>query len=204
MQDPNTGKMVGVGREFEGLYYLVVPNSPIVCSMMDSFNVIHSHLGHPSLSKLQKMVPYLSNLKSLVRESCQKGKHTHSSFSSSVGEKRESPFSLIHSDIWDPSHVSSRLGFQYFVTCIDDYSRYTWVFLMKNSAKLFSIFQKFCAKIKTQFGKSIHVSHSDNAREFLSNQLQDFMAKQGILHQTTCPHTPQQNGLAEDKNRQFN
>ena len=67
-----------------------------------------------------------------------------------------------------PCQTASTLGFQYFVTFIDDYSRCTWLFLMKNQAELFSIFQKFYAEIQTQFNISIRVLRSDNAKEYFS------------------------------------
>ena len=72
---------------------------------------------------------------------------------------------------------------------------------MKNQAKLFPIFQKFYAKIQTQFNVSIRVLHSDNAREYFSTPFTSFMSQHGILHQSSCAHTPQQNGVAERKNR---
>ena len=72
---------------------------------------------------------------------------------------------------------------------------------MKNISELFSIFEKFYKEIKTLFGVSIRTLRSDNAREYLSQQFQTFMSSNGILHQTSCPHTPQQNGVVERKNR---
>ena len=112
-----------------------------------SAELIHNRLGHPSLLKLQKIVPSLSSLSSLSCESCQLGKQTRASFPKRVNNRVTSMFDIVHSDIWGPSRVSTTLGFQYFVTFIDDYSRCTWLFLMKNRSELFSIFQKFCAKI---------------------------------------------------------
>ncbi|XP_075094113.1 uncharacterized protein LOC107822665 isoform X2 [Nicotiana tabacum] len=72
---------------------------------------------------------------------------------------------------------------------------------MKDRSELFSIFQSFCAEMKNQFGVSIRIFRSDNALEYLSFQFQQFMTSQGIIHQTSCPYTPQQNGVAERKNR---
>ena len=95
----------------------------------------------------------------------------------------------------------STLGSWYFVTSIDDYSRCTLLFLMLDRSELFSIFQKLFQEIKTQFGVPIHTSRSDNARECLSQEFQNFMASYGILHQTSCAHTPQQNGVVGRKNR---
>ena len=87
-------------------------------------------------------MPSLSSLSTLDCESCQLGKHTRATFSRSTEGRSESIFSLVHSDIWGPSRVSSTLGFRYFVSLIDDYSRCTWVFFMKDRSELFSI-QKF-------------------------------------------------------------
>ncbi|KAJ7959601.1 Retrovirus-related Pol polyprotein from transposon TNT 1-94 [Quillaja saponaria] len=124
------------------------------------------------------MVPRLSSLSSLNCESCQLGKHTRASFPKHSRFRAESPFHLVHTDVWGPSRVSSSLGFQYFVTFIDDYSRCTWLCLMKNRSELFSIFQQFCAEIKTQFGVSIRILRNDNAREYFSTSFQYFMTSQ--------------------------
>jgi len=97
--------------------------------------------------------------------------------------------------------VISPLLIPNIVTFIDDFSRCTWLFLMKNRSELYSIFQQFYQEVKTQFGVSIRSLRSDNAKEYLSHQFQNFMSSNGILHQTSCAHTPQQNGVAERKNR---
>ena len=70
---------------------------------------------------------------------------------------------------------------------------------MKNSSKLFSHFCVFCAEIHTQFHVSVQNLRSDNAKEYLSEQFQSFMLKNGILHKTSCVDTPSQNGVAERK-----
>ena len=72
---------------------------------------------------------------------------------------------------------------------------------MKNRAELCSIFQKFYVEILTQFNISIRVLRSDNAKEYFSTPFISFMSQHGILHQSPCAHTPQQNGVAERKNR---
>jgi len=89
---------------------------------MDSPSLIHAWLSHHSLAKMQQFVPSLSNVSSLSCESCQLRKHIHSSFHNSVSQRASSHFALVHSDIWGPSRIKSNLGFQYFVTFIDDYS----------------------------------------------------------------------------------
>ena len=94
---------------------------------------------------------------SLECESCQLRKHTRVLFPKHLDHQIKSPFEFVHTDIWGPSRSKSILGFLYFVTFIDDYSRCTWVFLMKTRAELFSIFKKLHAEIQTQFNTSIRI-----------------------------------------------
>ena len=91
--------------------------------------------------------------------------------------------------------------FHYFVTFMDDFSCMTWLFLMKNLSKLFSIFQIFHNMIKTQFSRKIHILHYDNAKEYTSSSFASYLSHKGIIHQTSCAYTPQQNGVVEYKNR---
>ena len=73
---------------------------------------------------------------------------------------------------------------------------------LKKDVTRFSLpfFKSFFNEIKNQFGKTIKIFRSDNAKEYFSTKLSSFLSSQGILHQSTCPHTPQQNGIAERKN----
>jgi len=52
-----------------------------------------------------------------------------------------------------------------------------------------------------QFGKIIQILRSNNTKEYFSSELSKLLSLHGILHQSTCPHIPQQNGIAERKNR---
>ena len=117
-----------------------------------------------------------------------------------MNNQAKSPFELVHIDVWCPCRTASTLGFQYFVTFIDDYSRCIWLFLMKNRAELYYIFQKFYAEILTHFYISIRVLRGDNVREYFSAPFIAFMSQHGILHQSSCAHT-QQNGVVDHKNR---
>jgi hypothetical protein len=88
-------------------------------------------------------MPSLFKLSNLNCESCQLGKHTRSQFPNRVNKRVSSPFALVHSDVWGPSRTTSTLDYKYFVTFIDDFSRCTWLFLMKNRSELFSNFEQF-------------------------------------------------------------
>ncbi|XP_016579617.1 alpha-ketoglutarate-dependent dioxygenase alkB homolog 6 isoform X4 [Capsicum annuum] len=98
-KDRKTGQTIGIGHESQGLYHLTYSNSFTACSATDPPDLIHKRLSHPSLSKLQKMVPSLSSLFTLDCESCQLGKYTRATFSRSIESRSESIFSLVHFDI---------------------------------------------------------------------------------------------------------
>ena len=72
---------------------------------------------------------------------------------------------------------------------------------MKYHPDVFNIFQSFSHEIANQFGTSIKILRMDNAKVYLSSKFQSFLTSQGILHQTSCAHTPQQDGVVERKNR---
>ena len=103
------------------------------------------------------MVPRFSSLSTIECESCQLRKHTRVPFPKWLDQRTKSLFELVHTDVWGLSRTESTLGFWYFVTFINDYSQYTWLFLMKICVELFSIVQKFHAEVRTQFNTSIRI-----------------------------------------------
>jgi len=87
---------------------------------------------------------------------------------------------------------------RYFLTIVDDMSRSTWVYLLKNKSDTQRSIESFYNLVNTQFGTRIKYLRSDNGTEF---QLTDFYRKNGIIHQKTCVKTPQQNGIVERKHQ---
>ena len=148
LQDRSTGRTIGIGHEFQGLFHLNSPSSSTTFTSMDTPLLIHSRLGHTNISKFQIMVPHFSSLSSIECESCQFGKHTLVPFLRRLDQRTMSLFKLVHTDVWGPSRTKSTLGFQYFVTFIDDYSRCTWIFLMKTRAELFLNFRSSMLKFE--------------------------------------------------------
>ena len=80
LQDRSTGRTIGIGREFQGLFHLSSPSSSTDCTSMETHLLIHSCLGYPNISKFLVMVPRFSSLSSIECESCQLGKHTRVPF----------------------------------------------------------------------------------------------------------------------------
>ena len=85
---------------------------------------------------------------------------------------------------------------------MDDFSRVTWLYLIKNSYEFFFlILMPFFAEIQTQFHVFFQTLRSDNAKEYFSEPFQSFMLQNGILRQTSCVDAPFHNGVAKRKNR---
>ncbi|RVW62844.1 Retrovirus-related Pol polyprotein from transposon TNT 1-94 [Vitis vinifera] len=200
--DLMTKRTFGKGHVSDGLYILDewVPR-PVACVSTASPVEAHCRLGHPSLPVLKKLCPQFDTLPSLDCESCHFAKHHRSSLGPRLNKRAESLFELVHSDVWGPCPVTSQTGFRYFVTFVDDFSRMTWIYFMKNRSEVFSHFCAFSAEIKTQYDVSVKILRSDNGKEYVSNSFQNYMSHNGILHQTSCVDTPSQNGVAKRKNR---
>ena len=131
---------------------------------------------------------------------CEYAKHIHVSFPIS-NKRSSSPFFLIHSNIWGPSTIPNISGSRWFVTFIDDYTRVSWIYLLKNKSDVSHIFPVFCTMVQNQFGAKIKKIHSDNACDYFNQILSQWFQKEGIIHESSSITTPQQNGVAERKNR---
>ena len=160
----------------------------------------HRRFGHPSLGYLKVLFPGLVSTSAFNCETCVLAKSHRQSFPSS-DTRADSVFSLIHSDVWGPSPIVGGHGFRYFVLFIDDCTRMTWVYFLKNKSDVFSKFVDFYSMILTQFQTKIQILRSDNGGEFVNSKMKVFCAEKGLLHQTSCAYTPEQNGVAERKNR---
>jgi transposase InsO family protein len=135
-----------------------------------------------------------------VCRGCALGKNVKAAFPSSKS-KSKGILDLIHSDVCGPMSVASVQGASYYVTFIDDFSRKTWIFFMKTKDEVFSRFREFKAQVENQTGKKIKVLRSDNGGEYTSNDFKDFCKEAGIKRELTVSYNPQQNGVAERKNR---
>ena len=92
-------------------------------------------------------------------------------------------------------------GFRYYICFVDDYSKFTWLYPLKRKSEAYSVFVNFERMVKTQFNSNIKIFPSDNGKEFLNNAFGSFLQSLGIVHHTSCPYTPEQNGVAERKHR---
>ncbi|KAL0400391.1 UNVERIFIED_CONTAM: Retrovirus-related Pol polyprotein from transposon TNT 1-94 [Sesamum radiatum] len=108
---------------------------------------------------------------------------------------------LVHTDVCGPLSVSARGGFSYFITFIDDHSRYGYVYLMRYKSEAFERFKEYRLEVENQTNRKIKALRSDRGGEYLSGEFIDYLKENGILSQWTPPRTLQLNGVAERRNR---
>ena len=225
IQDLQLWKMIGLGKKQGGLYTLqsfsadsLPPFISYVLSKLSKFSSFclnscisaidknslwHCRLGHPSpqrLALLQSLVPDIitcNNNKSFYCFVCPLAKQKMLSFPTSISSSTLC-FDLIRVDIWSPYSTPSLNGSRYFLTLVDDYSRCTWIFLMKNKSDTSLLIQSFYNLILTQFKTPIKVLRLDNGLEFA---LDSFYASKGIIHQLSCVETPQKNSVVDRKHQ---
>ena len=111
------------------------------------------------------------------------------------------PLQLVHTDVCGPIKPSSFGKNKYFLLFNDDYSRKTWVYFLKQKSEAFKVFKSFKALMENESGYPIKALRSDQGGEFISKDFSNFCESHGILRPLTVPRSPQQNGVAEMKNK---
>ena len=130
----------------------------------------HSRLGHPSSSVVsqvlsQNQIPFVSESnKGQVCDACLKGKSHQLPYPVSSSES-SSPLELIFSDVWGPAPTS--VGrYDYYVSFIDDFSKFTWIYLLKHKSEVFQKFHDFQSMVERQFNKKILAIQTDWGGEY--------------------------------------
>ena len=104
-------------------------------------------------------------------------------------------------DVCGPMSTQAKGGYEYFITFTDNYSRYGYVYLMRQKSKAFEKFKEFRVEVENQLGKHIKAIRSNCSGEYLLREFKDYLTQNGIVSQLIAPRTPQQNGVAERRNR---
>ena len=173
----------------------------------------HKRLGHISKERLkilvkQNILPVLDFSDFDVCIECLKGKTTNHRKKGSV--RSQELLELIHTDICRPFPHKIICGNMYFITFIDDFSRYCHIFLISEKSKALEVFKIFKTEAEKQLNKVIKVVRSDRGGEFYGRYTESgqnkgpfalYLQECGIKAQYTTPGTPQQNGVAERRNR---
>ena len=92
-------------------------------------------------------------------------------------------------------------GSQYSVSFTNDYSRHTWIYLIKKKSEVSDCFRNLKNLVEREIGRKIKSLRSDGGKEYFSGQFNGYLQQMGIRREFSCRYTPEQNGIAERKNR---
>jgi histone deacetylase 1/2 len=98
------------------------------------------------------------------------------------------PFELVFSDVWGPAPALSKHS--YYVSFIDDFSKFSWIYLLKKCSDVYQVFLNYQAYVERKFGRKIVTMQTDWGGEY--EKLNTFFQKVGISHHVSCPHAHQQ------------
>ncbi|PRQ17740.1 putative RNA-directed DNA polymerase [Rosa chinensis] len=174
----------------------------------DNTHLWHCRYGHLSFKGLKtlqyrNMVKGLPDFKmpSKLCKDCMVGKQHRESIPKKSMWRASHRLQLIHSDICGPIKPLSNNRKRYLISFIDDYSRKTWVYFLNEKSQAFTTFKSFKCLVEKETGDYIQCLRTDRGGEFTSQEFNTFCSTHGISRQLTAAYTPQQNGVAERKNR---
>lgn len=203
------GEVVAMATRCGSLYFLdcqAHEQASVAGSSEDLWHRRYGHLGGDGLKRLaeERLVDgfdFDSRKQVSFCEACTEGKHHRSPFPVGGGTRAEETLGLVHTDVCGKLSPRSAGGAEYFVTFVDDRSRYVWLYVLKNKSEVFSKFREWKSMVERSTGRKLKTLRSDNGGEYTSGEFAEYLKAEGIRHELTVPKSPQQNGVAERINR---
>ncbi|KAJ9560830.1 hypothetical protein OSB04_005990 [Centaurea solstitialis] len=169
----------------------------------------HKRLSHLNFKTMNQLcinnlvigLPDFRYTKVCLCSACEKGKQTRASFKSKQISSISSPLQLLHMDLFGPVNVQSIVGKKYTLVIVDEYSRYTWVFFLRSKSDAPEKIILFVRKMERLDNLTVRSIRSDHGTEFKNSTLETFFDQKGISQNFSSVRTPQQNGVAERRNR---
>ncbi|GJS16152.1 putative ribonuclease H-like domain-containing protein [Tanacetum coccineum] len=191
----------------------IVPKDSLTCLVAKATSeesmLWHRRLGHINFKNINKLVK-----ENLVRDlplkrfendqtcvACLKGKQHRASCKTKAFNPITKPLFMLHMDLFGPTFVSSLMHKKYCLVVTDDYSRFSWVFFLTTKDETSEILKNFIKEVENLVDKKVKIIRSDNGTEFKNKVMDDFCREKGIKREYSVARTPQQNGVAERKNR---
>ncbi|GJX69392.1 putative ribonuclease H-like domain-containing protein [Tanacetum coccineum] len=191
----------------------VVPSGDLTClfakATIDESKLWHRRLGHVNFKTMNKLVKgnlvrglplkIFNNDHTCV--ACQKGKQHKASCKAKLMSSISQPLQMLHMDLFGPTSVRSINHKTYCLVVTDDFSRFSWVFFLASKDETSGILKRFIIEIENQLNHKVKVIRCDNGTEFKNREMNEFCGLKGIKREFSVARTPQQNGVAERKNR---
>ncbi|GJV18075.1 putative ribonuclease H-like domain-containing protein [Tanacetum coccineum] len=191
----------------------IVPTGSLTClfakATIDESNLWHRRLGHINFKNINKLVKgnLVKGLPSKIFENdhscvaCQKGMQHKASCKAKLVNSISKPLHMLHMDLFGPTNVKSLMKKTYCLVVTDDFSRFSWVFFLATKDETSEILKTFITGIENQLDYKVKVIRCDNGTEFKNSVMNQFCDMKGIKREFSVARTPQQNGVAERKNR---
>nr|GEU49368.1 hypothetical protein [Tanacetum cinerariifolium] len=191
----------------------VVPSGDLTClfakAALDESNLWHRRLGHINFKTMNKLVKgnLVRGLPSKIFENnhtcvaCKKGKQHRASCKSKPVSSISHSLQRLHIDLFEPTFVKSLNKKSYCLVVTDDYSRFSWVFFLATKDETSTILKTFITGIENQINHKVKIIRCDNGTKFKNHDLNQFCRMKRIKIEFSVARTPQQNGVAERKNR---
>lgn len=200
-------KVCAVAHRSGDMYFMDVRYKCEVANVTNtqpSLKEWHERLAHQNINHVKAVLKNnnipVSDDTQINCESCLHGKIHRLPFGNSE-TKTSRPCELIHADTCGPMEVPSVGGSRYFIVLKDDYSNFRMVYCVKGKDEAKVCIENYINKAENITRNKIQYFRSDNGLEFINKEMRDLFATRGIVHQTTVPYTPEQNGKAERENR---
>ena len=165
-----------------------------------------SHINFKALSNLSgnqlvRGIPKMKVQPEKLCSACVQGKQTKASFKSRSCFSIADPFHLLHMDLFGPVPIKSRSGCRFTLVIVDEFSRFTWVIFLRKKSHAADEIISFIKKNEVLFNCRIRQLRSDHGTEFRNHTLEAFCEDHGVSQNFSAVRTPQQNGVAERRNR---
>lgn len=205
--------VVALGERRGGLYVLSETESVSVAAAQNHTvncqHTWHRRFGHRDPAVLERIQneDLATGMKlvncgvKIVCEECLEGKMARLPYPQQAERKTTEPLQLIHTDLCGPMSNVTPGGKKFFMTLIDDHSRYVVMYLLSDKSEAKQHIMSFVRLVENQFGRKPQIIRSDRGGEFVNKELESFYRKEGIQMQLTAGYAPQQNGVAERRNR---
>nr|GEU54096.1 retrovirus-related Pol polyprotein from transposon TNT 1-94 [Tanacetum cinerariifolium] len=184
-------------------------NIYVVSSLMDTAYWLSERLRHLNVKTMNKLVRH-NLVRGLPTKSfdndhtctaCLKGKQHKASCKSKLVNSVTKPLHTLHMDLFGPTYVSSISNKWYCLVVTNNFSRFTWTFFLWSKDETSDILKKFITKIENLKDYKVKIIRCDNGGEFRNKEMNDFCSQKGIKREFSNARTPQQNGVAERRNR---
>ncbi|UYV76012.1 hypothetical protein LAZ67_13002147, partial [Cordylochernes scorpioides] len=174
----------------------------------DNISLWHRRLNHLNEAYMKEIIQrnvvlgFNVKLKNLPEcEACIMGKLTRQPYHPVTTNCTSKPLELVHMDLCGPMPHQSLGGSKYFFVLVDDFSRRTFIYFLKNKDETLGKFEEFKTRVENELNLKIKDVRTDNGTEFTNHRFKNFSIKNGIHHQLSTTYSPQSNGVAERVNR---